>query len=204
MKFDRAQLDAVGEILNIAFGRAVADVTDPIGVRFLRKESTCDVLDEAMLRIALAQCVGNSGDSVLCTLTGQLNAAAALVFKKTSGFKLVNAKDGRPLDEIPASAEAATEKLRVIGAAGLHALAQSLSTQLRSDVEHDQPRLVRCHEATDALLAAIPAPISRRTRDLVLISHTLTADNATMHAEVLCIADCAGFSSFLRSCRLAA
>jgi chemotaxis protein CheY-P-specific phosphatase CheC len=204
MKFDRAQLDAVGEVLNIAFGRSVAALSDPLSMRLVRKESLCDVLDEHMLRISLAQYVGSSGDVALCTLSGQLSAVVAIVFKKTSGFKLVNARAGRPLDDIPASADAAAEELRVMGSVALAALAASLTQQLRAEVAPDQPRLVRCHEACDALLESIPPTLSRRTRDLVLISHALTTDTAAIQAEVLCIADCAGFSPFLRSCRLAA
>lgn len=204
MKFDRAQLDAVGEVLNVAFGRGVAAITDPIGVRLIRKESHCDVLDEAVLRITLAQTIGTSGDAVVGTLSGNLNAAVAIVFKKSTGVKLVNIETKRPIDEIPASADAATETLRVIGSRGVVALGEALSQQFRAPIEAEQARVVRCHEAIDAVLGAIPPTLSRRTRDLVLISHALMSDNATMHGEILCVADCAGFSGFLRSCRLAA
>lgn len=204
MKLDRAQLDAVMEVYNVAIGRAVTTLADPLNLHFSRRDALSDTFDLSVLGITLAQHVGNSGDVAMCTLSGHLAGVAAAVFKKTSGFKLVNLHDRKPIDDLPASPDKAFDALRTHADGALQAIASSLSAQTHIEIDREPARLVRCNQSIEALLESFPQTIARRTREIAVSLHTISTDDAAIQGAILIAADPAGFTAFLRSSRLAA
>lgn len=204
MKLDRAQLDAVMEVYNVAIGRAVTTLADPLNLHFSRRDALSETFDLSVLGITLAQHVGNSGDVAMCTLSGHLAGVAALVFKKTSGFKLVNLHEHKPIDDLPASPEKAFESLRAHADSALDAIARSLASQTHIEIDREPARLLRCNQAVETLIESFPQTIARRTREIALSVHTISTDDAAIQGAAIIAADPAGFTAFLRSSRLAA
>lgn len=204
MRLDSGQLDAVAEAVNIAFGRAVAALADPLRLRLNRREGVSDVFDEDMLRTCLTQEFGTSGDVVLTPVRGQLGALMGVVFKRTGAFKLANVSEGRAIDAITPSPEQAIERVRVLTGAALSEGVKVLSAQTKLELEAEPSQTARCHDAAQVVLDALPASLSRRARSFVCVIHPITTDDAAIAGEVFFVSDCSGLAAYLRSVRLAA
>jgi chemotaxis protein CheC len=134
--------DALGEIANIAMGRAAASIRTMVGHQVLLSVPAAEILSKE----AAAQIVGAPDNRILVAVRQDFNGAfsgrALLIFPETSSFELMRAVIGRSLS-LKEITESQDELLAEIGNVVLNSWVATIANLLKRTLPTSLPMVVR-------------------------------------------------------------
>ncbi|MBI5165140.1 MAG: chemotaxis protein CheX [Magnetospirillum sp.] len=163
--FGDLERDAIGELLNVAVGRAAASLSELVGDEVRLSVPFVDFLapDQAARRLE-DETKGVDSVAVRQQFTGNVTGDILLIFPERRSLDLVRAMlgDQLPLDQLT---ELEQEALLEVGNIILNACLASLASQLRLEVESSLPVYLRGRGARILADGAVPGA------ELVLFLH---------------------------------
>jgi hypothetical protein len=204
MKLTLDQLDAVGEVFNVAIGAGISAVGAAISQRLVRRELASDGFDIEMLRLSLTQHVGLSGDVFMLPCVGQLGGSMSMVFRKNGAHKAASLASGLSPDDLSLSVEQGRAKAGELMAGFGKSATPVLAKMLRLEFQTEPVRHVTCASAVEALCTTFPPSLSRRARDYAAIVEPFMTADGGISGLSLGVFDSSAMLPMLRSARLAA